>query len=157
YEVDGAASSGSGSRWSLIVGTGLQRGYDDQRDRDRRRLTYTTRPLAADLEVTGHPIVRLFLDANAPDSAAFAYLEDVGPGGEVRYITEGELRLIHRKVVESPLGEDLIPFHSYRRRDAATMLPGETTEVTFDLLPTSVRFRAGHAIRLAIAGADAGA
>jgi predicted acyl esterase len=35
------------------------------------------------------------------------------------------------------------------------MVPGETTEVTFALLPTSVLFRRGHRIRISIGGADA--
>ena len=35
------------------------------------------------------------------------------------------------------------------------MVPGEVAEVTFALHPTSVLFRRGHRIRIAIAGADA--
>ena len=156
YQVDETATSGAGSRWGLIVGTGIKRGYTDRRDRDRALLTYTTPPLQEDLEVTGHPIVRLFLSANATDAAVFAYLEDVRPNGEVRYITEGQFRLIHRKVGTSPLLRDPVPFHSYLRADGRPLVPGEVTEVDFDLLPTSFLFRAGHAIRLAIAGVDAG-
>ena len=156
YQVDEAATSGPGSRWGLIVGTGIRRGYADQRDRDRRLLTYTTPPLEGDLEVTGHPIVRLFLSANATDGAVFVYLEDVRPNGEVRYVTEGQLRLIHRKLGTSPLENDPVPFRSYRRADGSPLVPGEVAEVVFDLLPTSFVFHAGHAIRLAIAGADAG-
>ena len=156
YQVDETASSGASSRWGLIVGTGIRRGYTDRRDRDRTLLTYTTRPLQEDLEVTGHPIVRLFLSANATDGAVFAYLEDVRPNGEVRYVTEGEFRLIHRAVGTSPLPRDPVPFHSYLRADGRAIVPGEVTEVDFDLLPTSFLFRAGHAIRLAIAGVDAG-
>ena len=156
YQVDEMATSGPGSRWGLIVGTGTRRGYTDQRDRDRRLLTYTTPPLQEDLEVTGHPIVRLFLSANAVDGAVFAYLEDVRPNGEVRYVTEGQLRLIHRKLGTSPIEGDPVPFRSYRRADGRPLVPGEVTEVAFDLLPTSFVFRAGHRIRLGIAGVDAG-
>jgi hypothetical protein len=156
YEVDEAATSGTGSRWGLIVGTGIRRGYADQRDRDRRLLTYTTLPLQEDLEVTGHPIVRLFLSANARDGAVFAYLEDVRPNGEVRYVTEGQLRLIHRTLGTSPLEGDPVPFRSYRRADGRPPVPGEVAEIVFDLLPTSFVFSAGHRVRLAIAGVDAG-
>jgi putative CocE/NonD family hydrolase len=156
YRVDETATSGFGSRWGLIVGTGVRRGYKDRRDSDRRLLTYTSPPLRESLEVTGHPIVHLFLKANAADGAVFGYLEDILPDGEVRYVTEGELRLIHRKIAPSPLERDPVPFRSYRRSDSRPMVPGETTDVTFDLLPTSFLFRAGHAIRLAIAGADLG-
>jgi putative CocE/NonD family hydrolase len=156
YQVDETATSGPGSRWGLIVGTGVRRGYGDQRERDRRLLTYTTPILKQDLEVTGHPIVRMFLSANAADAAVFAYLEDVNPNGEVRYVTEGQLRLLHRKLGTSPIEGDPVPFRSYLRVDGRPLVPGEVTEAVFDLLPTSFVFRAGHAIRLAIAGADAG-
>ena len=75
----------------------------------------------------------------------------------MRYVTEGEFRLIHRKGGTSPLPRDPVPFHSYLRADSRPLVPGEIAEVDFDLLPTSFLFRAGHAIRLAIAGVDAGA
>ena len=73
----------------------------------------------------------------------------------MRYVTEGQLRLIHRKVGTSPVQGDPVPLHSYLRADGRPLVPGEIAEVEFDLLPTSFLFRAGHAIRLAIAGADA--
>jgi predicted acyl esterase len=46
--------------------------------------------------------------------------------------------------------------HSFRREDKLPLVPGEVAELRFRLWPTSVLFRAGHRIRLAIAGADAG-
>ncbi|MBI4519207.1 MAG: CocE/NonD family hydrolase [Gemmatimonadetes bacterium] len=156
YQVDEQVTSGSGSRWGLIVGTGNKRGYDDRREVDRRLLAYTSRPLERDLEVTGHPLVRLFLSANATDGAVFVYLEDVQPNGEVRYVTEGQLRLIHRQLGTSPIERDPTPFRSYRRADGRPLVPGEVTEAVFDLLPTSFLFRAGHSVRISIAGADAG-
>lgn len=154
YVVDETVTSGRGSRWGLIVGTGARRGYGDRRERARRLLTYTSPPLREDVEVTGHPIVRLFMSANASDGAVFAYLEDVRPNGEVRYVTEGQLRLLHRRLKKG-LASDVIPFRTYTRADGRPVMPGEVMEVVFDLLPTSFVFRAGHAIRLSIAGADA--
>jgi hypothetical protein len=156
YEVDAGVTSGPGSRWGLIVGTGVRRGYGDQRERDRRLLTYTTPPLQEALNVTGHPVMRLFVSANATDGAVFAYLEDVRPNGEVRYVTEGQLRLIHRELGTSPLASDPVPFRSYHRADGRPLVPGEVVEIVFDLLPTSFVFRGGDAIRLAIAGVDTG-
>jgi putative CocE/NonD family hydrolase len=156
YTVDLTAASDPGSRWGLIVGTGKKRGYGDQADLDEKLLVYTGAPLANAVEVTGHPIVHLFIDANAADGGVFAYLQDVRPDGEVRYVTEGELRLIDRRIGESPVHGDPVPYHSLRREDAEPMVPGEVAEVVFDLLPTSFVFPAGDSIRLAIAGADAG-
>ena len=34
------------------------------------------------------------------------------------------------------------------------MVPGQRTTVTFQLIPTSVLFKTGHRIRIALAGAD---
>jgi predicted acyl esterase len=75
--------------------------------------------------------------------------------GKVIYITEGELRLIHRKISEEePPYKTMVPYHSFRQKDAMPMVPGEITEISFGFLPTSVLIRKGHKIRVAIAGAD---
>ena len=46
------------------------------------------------------------------------------------------------------------PWHSFLRADALPLVPGEPAELTFDLLPISYLFRAGHRIRIAVGGAD---
>jgi len=97
----------------------------------------------------------LFISSTAEDGAFFAYMEDVEPGGRVRLITEGCLRGLHRKLGdERPPYPMSGPYHTYKRRDAEPMVPGEVTELRFSLFPISVLFRQGHRIRLAIAGAD---
>ena len=156
YRVDETLGTGSGSRWGVVVVSGAKRGYRDRRDIDRSLLTYTSPPLESDLEVKGHPIARLHVSANANDGALFVYLEDVHPEGKVTYVTEGQLRLIHRQTTDSPIAGDPVPFRTYLRADARALTPCEVVEVAVDLLPTSFVFRAGHAIRVAIAGADAG-
>ena len=152
YQVDPAQASPAGSRWGLVVGTSAGRGYTDRR-RLQAGMTYTTPVLPQALEVTGHPRVRLFVASDATDGAVFAYLEDVAPNGRVTYVTEGQLRLIHRQATLGPT--DLTPVRSFRRADARDMVPGQVAEVVFDLLPTSYEFPAGHRIRLALAGHDA--
>ena len=85
-----------------------------------------------------------------------AYLEDVAPDGRVTYLTEGELRLMHRRVADTPAGYVRPgPNRSFLRKDAAPYTPGVVEPLTFPLLPTSVVFRAGHRIRLALGCADA--
>ena len=54
--------------------------------------------MQADVEVTGNPIVTLYVSSSTPDAAFHVYLEDVTPDGTVTYITEGMLRAINRKV-----------------------------------------------------------
>jgi predicted acyl esterase len=155
YRVDFTHTTGTRNRWATNNGAG-DVVYPDRAEADARLLTYTSPPLEEDLEVTGHPVLTLHMTSTHEDGAVFAYLEDVAPDGRVRYIGEGQLRLLHRKVSEEvPPFVTPGPYHSYKEADAQPMVPGEMAEVTFSLLPTSVLFRRGHRIRIALGGADA--
>jgi putative CocE/NonD family hydrolase len=155
YRVDFSHTTGTRNRWATNNGAG-DVVYPDRVEADAKLLTYTSAPLDTDLEVTGHPVVTLYMSTTHQDGGVFVYLEDVTPDGRVLYIGEGQIRLIHRKVSEEqPPFVTAGPYHSYKEADAAPMLPGEVAEVTFALHPTSVLFRKGHRIRIALAGADA--
>src|SRR5439155_3533353 len=83
-------------------------------------------------------------------------LEEVSPDGRVTYLTEGELRALHRKVsADPPPYVQFGPYHSFRRADGQPAQPGEVLEMAFALHPTSVVVRSGHRLRVALAGADA--
>ncbi|MBI4540965.1 MAG: CocE/NonD family hydrolase [Gemmatimonadetes bacterium] len=156
YKVDFDATTGTSNRWAT-PGTSGDVIYADRAEQDKRLLTYTSAPLEADLEITGHPVVTLYLTSTHQDGAFFVYLEDVAPDGTVYYVTEGILRAIHRKVSEeTPPYRVLGPYHSYKRNDTLPLVPGELAEITFELHPTSVLVRQGHRLRVAIAGADKG-
>ena len=92
-----------------------------------------------------------------PRDPHYVYLEDVDERGYVTYVTEGQLRAIHRKVCAGPPPYRLqVPYHSFKEADAQPLVPGEVAEITFGLLPTSVLIRKGHRLRLGIAGHDEG-
>jgi predicted acyl esterase len=84
----------------------------------------------------------------------FLYLEDVGPYGYSRYVTEGALRASHHALSEPPYELFGLPYH---RSFAEDLLPlaGEPVELIFELLPTSHIFAAGHRLRFTLTGADA--
>jgi putative CocE/NonD family hydrolase len=154
YEVDVTATTGAASRWITSIG-GPDVIYPDRAEADGKLLTYTSDPLPEDIEITGHPIVILFMAATTEDAALHVYLEDVAPNGWVTYLTEGVFRAIHRKLDDSaPLYVTTGPRHSFRREDAMPLVPGQVAEAAFALYPTSVVLRQGHRIRVAIAGAD---
>jgi putative CocE/NonD family hydrolase len=154
YRVDFAHTTGTRNRWATNNGAG-DVVYPDRGEADARLLTYTSAALEEDMEVTGHPVLTLHLQSTHEDGAVFVYLEDVAPDGRVRYIGEGQLRLLHRKISdEEPPFVTAGPYHSYKEADAEPMVPGEVAAVTFSLHPTSVLFREGHRIRIAIGGAD---
>jgi putative CocE/NonD family hydrolase len=155
YEVDFDATTGTANRWHTQDGMTAV-AYPDRAAADERLLTYTSPPLAADIEITGYPTVQLWAASTHEDGAFFAYLEDVDESGRVTYVTEGVLRAIHRKQTAArPPYPLLVPYHTYRRADAMPLVPGEVAEVAFGLQPTSVLVRQGHRIRVALAGADA--
>jgi putative CocE/NonD family hydrolase len=153
YYVDFNATTGKNNRWH----TGLAKPviYPDRNEADLRLLTYTSPHLESDLEITGYPVVTLYVASTEDDGAFFVYLEAVDEMGVVRYLTEGLLRGIHRKVSDDPNPcINSVPNRTYKRADVLSLPRGEFVELKIGLLPTSALIRRGHRIRVAIAGAD---
>ena len=119
-------------------------------------LRYDSGPLARDVEISGHPVVTLWVESSEGDAAVFVYLSEVEADGRVRYVTEGVLRALHRREAPAPRFERRTwPYRTFKRADAAPMPPDRAEPLRFGLLPTSWLFKTGSRIRLAIAGADA--
>lgn len=153
YTINFDATTGARNRWHTQVGGQVV--YPDRAEEDKKLLTYTSEPFIADTEITGYPIVNLLVASTATDGAFFAYLEDIDEKGVVTYVTEGALRALHRKIsTESPPYKLLVPYHSFKKKDALPLVAGQIAELTFGLQPTSVLIRKGHRLRIAIAGAD---
>ena len=158
YEVDFQASTGDLNRWWELSGVVEKTvTYTDRAGAGEHLLTYTSQPLESNMEITGHPIVRLYVTSTDPDGAFYVYLEDIDEYGQVAYITEGQLRAIHRKISdETPPYKIMVPYHSFKQADSMPLVPGEVAGLAFGLLPTSVLIRKGHRLRLGIAGHDEG-
>jgi uncharacterized protein len=153
YIIDFEATTGLTNRWHTQMAKPLI--YKDRAQADRRLLTYTSTPLQQAMEITGYPVVTLFMASTETDGAFFVYLEDVDEKGVVRYITEGQLRGIHRQLSPDAAPHWTgMPYRTFKRGDALPLPRHEMVEMTFGLQPTSVLFRRGHCIRIAIAGAD---
>lgn len=152
--MDFSTTTGANNRWKTQLG-GLDVIYPDRAEEDKKLLTYTSAPLASDVEITGSPVMTLAIASTTIDGAVFVYLEDVAPDGRVTYVDEGIFRTINRKITRKPLYYvPLGPAHSYLRSDAEPMAVGQSAEIAFSMFPTSVLFHKGHRIRLALAGAD---
>jgi len=153
YLVDYSTTSGTGTRWAA--------GYDVMSPvypntmmfNDEKGLTYTTPPLPAEVEVTGHPVVHLWVTSSARDGDFFVYLEDIREDGYSQYVTEGNLRASHRAMSTAPYENLGLPYHRSYAEDIVD-LPDQPVELVFDLMPTSYVFDAGHRIRVTITGAD---
>jgi uncharacterized protein len=110
---------------------------EDQREDDERSLTYDW-PLEEELEILGHPRVRLTI--TSPHSVAFLSVRlcDVFPDGTSALVGRGILNLTHREGHEQPRPLEV----------------GTPTPVELELEATSWIFEAGHRVRLAFAGSD---
>jgi putative CocE/NonD family hydrolase len=154
YRVNYNATSGKPSRWSNAYSPSLSElKHADMTVNDRNGLTFTTPPLASDMELTGHPVVYLWVSSTAKVADFFVYLQDVAGDGFSRNISEGALRASHRRVSNPPFNNLGLPFHRGFAEDAAE-LEGGPVELAFDLLPVSNIFVKGHRIRLTITCAD---
>jgi putative CocE/NonD family hydrolase len=153
YKVNFRATTGRNNRWWALLGLPIT--YENREKVDEKLLCYTSEPFDQDIEITGQIILCLFMTSTHDDGAIFAYFEDIDEDGNITYITDGEFRVIHRKILsQDPPYKILIPYHSYKKADSAPLIPGEITEVKFGLHATSVLIKKGHQIKIAIAGAD---
>ncbi len=156
YRADTTTGMGPYTRFRSVAGQlHTPYVYPDRNARDSLLLTYDSEPLPQDVEVTGHPLVHIYLSSSTDDAQVFVYLEDVDKDGKVHYVTEGELRALHRRVRNDKAPYVKVgPYFSFEREDAEPLIPGEVAELRFSMLPTSYLFRKGHRVRIAIAGAD---
>ncbi len=110
----------------------------DQRPDDAFSLVYEWEPLAAEVDVMGHPRLRLTVTSPVPVAYLSAKLCDVFPDGTSALASRGVLNLAHREGHEAP-----IPLE-----------PGVPTPVEIELEATSWIFEVGHRVRLSLAGSD---
>ena len=78
--------------------------------------------------------------STATDGAFFVYLEDVDEAGRVTYITEGQLRALHRKVsTDAPPFKMLVPYHSFKKKDGLPLVPGDEPPMAPDRRTTPLQ------------------
>jgi len=107
-------------------------------DRSRRRLTYTTATLRADVVLTGaaHAIVRAAFPSG--DGNVVVRLSDVAPDGTVTQLATGWRRAA-----------------LYRGYDhVETLVPGKVYAIPVDTYPVYYRVAKGHRLRLSVSSGD---
>ncbi len=157
YTVDYTASTGTKTRWHTQL-SGQPVFYPDRQDEDKKLLTYTSNPLAEDMEIVGRIIVNLYLSSTHEDSAFHLYFSLVSPEGKVTYITESILRAIHHRSsdnFEEIAAHNLAQARSYKRSDGAPLPVDEVVRIPVALYATAALVKKGNRIRIALAGHDA--
>jgi putative CocE/NonD family hydrolase len=124
---------------------------------DKKGLTYTTAPLTENIEVTGHPVVSLWVSSTSADGDFHVFLEEIdGKTNKSTMVTNGIMRASSRALQRHFLWTTMeIPYHRCYEEDANLLTPGKAEKLTFDLYATSYVFRAGNRIRVTITGSNA--
>lgn len=157
YQVDFTVSTGRQTRLERLGAVGVEHYYPDWTERQAQYLHYTSAPLKAPVELTGHVTASLLLSSSEADAAVYVYLTEVLPDGSCRYVTEGLLRALHRDgLSHSPDYVASWPVNTYDRASARPLMPFEPARLSFALLPVSWTFAAGSCLRLSIGGSDEG-
>lgn len=133
---------------------------------DELCLTYTSEPVAGDTEVTGHPIVEMWVSSTADTGDFYVYMADVDEKGQAVLVTEGVLNASFAELQDNDdmilggvKGIDVLPdlpWHGYeeKQKDNTVFAGGKIVKLVMDLMPTSWVFKKGHSIRISIACAD---
>jgi len=123
----------------------------DMNDADAKSLSHTSNPLTSDMEVTGTPVAKFWISADAADINVFAVLEDVSPNGQSTYVSDGRLRASWRKLSKPDWGDSGQSYHRGFAEDITALKPGEPVELVFDFFPISYVFQKEHRLRVSIA------
>jgi hypothetical protein len=124
-------------------------------------LTFTSAPLAADLEIAGPIKLELYASSTATDTDFIVKLSDqfpqdgdarahgVNPSAET--VSRGWLRASHR-ALDRERSTDMEPYHAHGTPEP--LIPGEIYRFDISIEPMAYRFATGHRIRLEIVNGD---
>jgi hypothetical protein len=136
-------------------------GPNSQPDPARRVLTFTTAPLAADLEIAGPIKLTLYASSTRDDMDFFVKLSEQMPqsaedrGKELNpasfWITKGWLRASHR-ALDPNKSTEMEPYHGHA--DPQPIEPGKIYRFDISIEPMAHRFKKGNRVRLDIVNGD---
>ncbi|KEJ89866.1 CocE/NonD family hydrolase [Sulfitobacter donghicola] len=109
----------------------------DQRGDDALSSTFTSAPLAADMDLVGAPRLTVTISSDKPQAQMAVRLNHIHPDGVSTRITYGVLNLSHRQSASTP----------------SKMTPGVAEEISLNLDHIAYRIPKGHRIRVSISTA----
>ena len=153
YEVNFDARTGLRNRWFTLLSLPIN--YSNREEEDQKLLLYRSKPIENDIEITGYPIMTLFLKTTHDDGMVHVHFEFLDEKNVIHWTTDGQFRFLHRKISSDPSPYKLVvPYHTYFSKDALPVIPGELMELNFALFPVSILIPKGSRLQVAIGGAD---
>ena len=130
----------------------LNRRLDGDLSKENEKcVCFTSGVLEKDLELTGFPVVELYVTSTHTDGIFMALLEEVAPDGSCHAVTDGMIRgrsaALGRNKAYEALG---LPYHSSLRKDDVQLSATQPTLLAFHMEVTSRIIKAGSRLRLAV-------
>jgi uncharacterized protein len=121
-------------------------------------VTYTSPPLAHDVDVLGPGSVNIWVSSTVPEPDIEAIISEVRPDGMEQYVQAGWLNLAQRKLAPAGTGPDqstiLAPYQTHTRADLQPLTPRTPVYARLPLLPFEHVFPKGSSIRITLDSAD---
>ena len=107
--------------------------------------SFVSEPLADDTEITGHVNLVMWISSETADADVFARLRKMNPDGSVEAVSDGVLKVSHRRL-DPKLSRADRPFHTHDTEEK--LEPGEVVPVEVEIRATSMIFQKGSRIRV---------
>jgi predicted acyl esterase len=121
-------------------------------------VSYTTPPLAHDVDFFGPGSVNLWLSSTAPDTDIEVVISEVRPDGSDQYVQAGWLNVAQRALAPPGSGPAessvLRPYQIQAPADRQPLVPGKPVYARVELMPFEHLFRKGTSIRITIDSAS---
>jgi predicted acyl esterase len=112
-------------------------------------LSYTSAPLARNVDFLGPGSLNLWLSSTAPDTDLEATVSELRPDGSDQYIASGWLRVSERKL-DLTQSTVLRPVQTHTQADQSFLTPGVPVYARVEIFPFEHAFPAGSQIELTI-------
>jgi putative CocE/NonD family hydrolase len=127
---------------------------DMEKSTGSKGLTYTSTRLTSNLQITGIPVLHLWVSSSSADGYFFAFLEEVDSRTNIsKYVSNGMIKASFRNLsTQFPWADLGIPYHRCFAEDSQPLERNRPEELVFDFYPTSYIFQRGNRIRVTITG-----
>lgn len=148
----------STSQWSAGLLAAVPCTTDNRLDEATSGVSYTTPPLAHDLQFDGPLFADIWASTTASDAVVTVRVTDVAPDGTSTELTDGWLAGSFRALDSSRSrfvnGQLMQPWHPFTQQSVLPVVPGEPIELPIEIFPTDAVVAAGHRLRLYVGPND---
>jgi predicted acyl esterase len=113
--------------------------------------SFVSEPMAQDTEITGHVNLVMWISSETDDADVVARLRKVRADGRVENVSDGILKVSHRKL-DPKLSRPDRPYHTHDEEQK--LKPGDVVPIQVEIQTTSMVFQRGSRIRVDITPHD---